>query len=375
MSERLSNLVLLVRCYGRFLLHGRANAQVTNPRCVVIVQFGKLGDMVCTTPVFRAIKQKFPQARVVVVGDRAGGSVLAGNADVDRYIICGKQDVAKTLAALREETPDAGLTAGPSMRGFALLYLAGAHLVVAPQVVGRKSSEGTFYKLVRMLGVLRPHRIGQYAPREYLNLLEPFGITTDDTTKHLAVATEAKERVENFLQEKGLADARLIGIASSAGNKLKNWPAERLAAVADYCAQKYNARVVVLGAPSDKPESDALIRSAKITPLDTTGLFSIEELKALIAQLEVFIGVDTGPIYIAEALGVPTIDIVGPMDENEQPPRGPRNLVVVPPFERTPELFIMSPGIYNETEARRQAQSITVKQVTDAVDVLMARKS
>ena len=56
--------------------------------------------------------------------------------------------------------------------------------------------------------------------------------------------------------------------------------------------------------------------------VNTDGLFSLDELKALIQRLSLFISVDTGPIYIAEAFDVPTIDIIGPMDENEQPPRG-----------------------------------------------------
>ena len=37
-------------------------------------------------------------------------------------------------------------------------------------------------------------------------------------------------------------------------------------------------------------------------------------------MVHLFISVDTGPIYIAEAFNVPTVDIVGPVDENVQPP-------------------------------------------------------
>ncbi len=343
------------------------------PKSVVIVQFGKLGDMVCTTPMFRAIKKASPHTRVIVVGDGVGEQLLAGNPDVDRYIVCGV-DIAPALEVLRREAPEVGITAGPSIRAFALLYLAGARLVVAPRVEGIGSSESRSYKLIRLLGVLAPHRIGRYAPREYLNLLEPIGIRADDTAKHLAYAPAAAARVETLLNEQVPKGAFLVGMASSAGNKLKDWPAERLAAVADHLSARYSATVLILGGPGDKPESEAVRKYlAPATAYhDLTGALSIEELKAVVARLKLFISVDTGPIYIAEAFGIPTIDIVGPMDEREQPPRGPRHLVVVPPGRTKPELYIMSPGHYNKAEARRQAESITVEQVVSAVDTLVS---
>ena len=70
MSERFNNLALLARCAARFALRGPSKKTAHNPKSVVIVQFGKLGDMVCTTPMFRAIQKALPDTRVIVVGDK-----------------------------------------------------------------------------------------------------------------------------------------------------------------------------------------------------------------------------------------------------------------------------------------------------------------
>lgn len=101
---------------------------------------------------------------------------------------------------------------------------------------------------------------------------------------------------------------------------------------------------------------------------------SIDELKALIAQAGLFVAVDTGPVYIAEAFGTPTVDIVGPMDEREQPPRGEIHLVVVPPAPRTPQLHIMNARVYNEEEVRRQTESISVEMVAGACRKILTDK-
>lgn len=376
MRERLSNLVLLLRCAALFLLRGSARRATPVPKSVAVVQFGKLGDMVCTTPMFRGIKAHAPVARVIVVGDKIGELLLAGNTDIDRYIVCGR-DITAALAALKEEHVDAAVTVGPSLRAVALLYLAGIPTIVAPRVEGGPSSESRTYRLVRRLCLLVPHRIGQYAPREYLNLLEPLGIRSEDTTKRLRYTDEAARAAGSILRQAGMEGTLLVGIAVSAGNKVKNWLPERFAAVADHLAAARGARVVLMGGPGDKAESDAVkaLLSPSTPCLDTTGALSIEELKALISRLSLFVSVDTGPIYIAEAFGVPTVDIVGPMDEREQPPRGPRHIAVVPPFKRSPQLYIMSRGAYDYAEARRQAEGITADQVINAAEALLLDKT
>ena len=370
MRERFSSLTLLARCAARFVLRGSSRRAIKSPKSVVVVQFGKLGDMVCTTPVFRAIKRADPGIRVIVVGDKVGEQVLAGNPDVDRYIICGT-DIKPALRELKAEKAEAGITTGPSSRALFLLYLAGAKTLVAPRIEGGASSEGRLYRLLRILALAVPHRMGHYAPREYLRLLEPLGIVSDDTAKHVAISPASREKVEEFWRKHDLAGRRVVGISPSAGNKIKQWPPERFAAVADHVRDTRGAEVLIVAGPGDAKEVAAMRAALNSRVIDAAGAFSIEELKAAIAKLALFISVDTGPIYIAEALGTPTIDIVGPVDEREQPPIGLRHVVVVPPGRAKPELYVMNPYQYNYAEAVRQVEGISVAQVTAAVDGLL----
>ncbi len=362
--------MLLARCGLRFVVCGTSKKEVHHPKSVVIVQFGKLGDMVCTTPMFRAIKKSSPDTRVVVVGDRVGGQVLAGNTDVDRYIVCG-QGIGSALRELASEAPEAGITTGPSSRAFSLLYLAGIKTIVAPRVEGGISSEGRMYRLLRALAIIVPHRMEHYAPREYLRLLEPLGIKSDNTAKHIAVAPSAWGTIEQFWCKHGLEGRRVVGMSPSAGNKIKQWPPERFAAVAGHI-HAAGAAVLIVAGPGDAKEVSAMRAALQVPVVDASGAFSIEELKAAIAKLALFISVDTGPIYIAEALNIPTVDIVGPVDEREQPPIGLHHAVVVPPGRAKPELYVMNPYSYNYAEAVRQVESITVEQVAAAADALMA---
>lgn len=372
MSERLSSIRLTARCFARFITHGFARAVSLAPKSIVIVQFGKLGDMVCTTPMFRAIKKTFPDTRVIVVGDKVGGQVLAGNKDVDRYIFCGR-NIELALQELCAERPNVGITIGPSSRAFALLYLADIPTIIAPRIEGGRSSEGRLYRLLRRLGILVPHTIGSYAPREYLRLLEPIGIVADDTQKHLSISLQTKQKIEEFWIQQGLVGKFVVGISPSAGNKIKQWPPNRFAAVANHLHKVYGAAVLIIAGPNDQKEVGAMRAALTVPVVDSSGAFSIEELKAVVGKLSLFISVDTGPIYIAEAFDVSTIDIVGPVDENEQPPIGPHHIVMVPTQRTSPELYVMNPYHYNYAEARRQVESITVEHVKAAIDLLVPK--
>ena len=141
---------------------------------------------------------------------------------------------------------------------------------------------------------VEPHRMGHYAPREYLRLLEPLGIRTDDTRKHLSYSDTARKSVATFLRVHSLTKSQFAVISPAAGNKVKNWPADRFARVAEYLVSK-GLPVVVIGGKRDKEETELMMREVrkKDRIIDASQEFSIDELKAFVAQAALFVSVDT----------------------------------------------------------------------------------
>lgn len=126
----------------------------------------------------------------------------------------------------------------------------------------------------------------------------------------------------------------------------------------------------MFGAAPDASIVDAVINPSdeRILHLETN---TLDLLKAVVSKLDLVVGVDTGPIYIAEAYKVPTVDIVGPVDENVQPPKGPCHAVVTPHGPRTPQLFILNSRQYDVAEVKRQLDDTRVEDVIAAIDSLM----
>ncbi len=373
MRERISRVALLVRCLFSSLFFGRATRAPQSPSVVIVVLTGKLGDVVCCTPVLRALRARLPQARIIAAGGGVLRAVLTDSGLVDEYLDLESRGALARIKACRAE---AAVVTGPSFTATALLYLAGISLVVAPTVVGGHSpSETRPYKLLRRFITTFPYRMGEYAPRERLRALEPLGIFSDDIKKQLGFSEAADKKMSRFLTDHGIDIKKdfVVGISASAGNKIKEWPEERFAEVADYLIEKHHAKVVLTGGQGDARKVEGVLKHIKnpSAVINAQGQCTLDELKALVSKLGLFVSADTGPIYIAEAFNVPTVDVIGPIDEKEQPPRGRIHRNVVPPNRARPELFVLNARFYDTKEALRQLMSITVSAVTNEIDVLL----
>lgn len=374
MVDKIKNLFLLILCFLYAPFRGKATKKIGSPRKILILQMAKLGDMVCTTPMFRAVKEKYPDAKVYVVGNSVNKELLEGNKDVDEYFVSDKSNFWKLVRRLRREKVDFSCQTSPGFEYLAMLYLAGTPLIATPKIVnGWSPWETRAYKILRKLVLPVSHKMGSYAPREYLRLLEPIKIFTEKTTKYLSFSNKAEETVKNLFLMDGVSDSDfLICISPAAGNKIKQWSPKKFAEVADYLYKNYQAKIFVIGAKNDDVEVQEMFHhlNSDTKIMSTLGKLNLDELKALISRMDMFISVDTGPIYVAETFNVPTVDITGPIDEKEQPPIGKLNRIVHIKNREKPELYVMNAKMYNEVEARRQTNEITTRMVVDEIDDL-----
>ena len=363
-------LFLLVAGYS--VVRGKANRIPKKINKVLVIQMAKLGDMVCTTPVFRALKKTHPEWHLSVMGSSINREVLEGNTDIDEYLVF--DGITSVCRKIRCGTFDVAIVTDPDVVSAALCYLAGVSYVVVPRVVGGYSCFESFcYREIRRVAglMVMDLRIGHYVPGEYVRLLEALGIYENDTRKHLSYSQQAAHKVKEMFG--GYTGVR-VGISPSAGNKIKNWGASKFAQLANDLSLRFGVQVVIFGGERDVAEVDEMRKglSASTKYLDLSQKLSIDELKAAISSVDLFVAVDTGPVYIAEAFSIATVDIVGPVDEREQPPRGRQNLLVIPPGERVPEIHIMNSREYNVVELKRQIESISVEAVLNACATLLS---
>lgn len=111
----------------------------------------------------------------------------------------------------------------------------------------------------------------------------------------------------------------------------KRWPAERWAELA--CALwegEPRLRAILVCGPSEKAEAEriaALVGNR--APLQAwVGSTSFWETASLLARTSAVVGVDSFPLHLAWALGVPTVGLFGPSTPERIGPRGERHVAV-----------------------------------------------
>lgn len=373
--KRINNIYILVLVLCKFLFRGRADKMPKSIKTILVVPVGKLGDIVCTTPVFKALRDTMPDVKIVAAGNTSLlKSLLPDSGLVDEY--CDLDSKTK-IQSIKKINADVAVVTGATFELVAPLYLSGIPLITAPVVKnGYSPNETRPYKILQKLIHTFPYRINEYAPRERLRSLEAVNIFSDDTKKVLGFSDTADRKAELFLKKNGIDVKKdfIVGISPSSGNKIKEWPTARFAEIADYVYKKYQAKICILGSKNDGPKVTEMIGNLnnETVVVDTSGIFNLDELKACISKLSLFISVDTGPIYIAEAFDIPTINIVGPVDERVQPPRGSMHRNVLPPKRTYAPLSILNARSYDQQEAMRQVLSTTVSLVKEEIDILMS---
>ena len=270
-----------------------------------------LGDAAMATPALRSLRRTFPGARITVAGRPGTVCLLEGLPHVDALEPIPVQPGAGQLFAvakrLRPSARDLAVVFPHSFRAALLARLTKARRRLGYDRGGRRWLLTDAEPPNRANGRIEP----VYMAREYLDLLRPLGCADDGQGLEL----HAKEALRARLAEAWAGEGPLVGFAPGAAfGPSKRWPAERYAAVADALRERVGARCVLLTGPDEADTREAVLKAARHPMLEpqSHGADGIAVLKAVISQLDLLIGNDSGPRHVAVAFGVPTVCVMGP---------------------------------------------------------------
>jgi len=142
----------------------------------------------------------------------------------------------------------------------------------------------------------------------------------------LVVPPDAKSRASALLAQ---ARRPLIGVHVSGGRESKQWHLDRFAAVARELARLRGGTIVLTGSPSDRPLVEKVVAElGGIAQLNVCGQLDLVDLAAVLAQLEVLVTGDTGPMHLASAVSTPVVALFGPADPRRYGPSSPRQRIL-----------------------------------------------
>lgn len=277
-----------------------------------------MGDVVYITPMFRAIKTRYPDSRLYVIGAGRVEEVIRHNPDIDKYINY-ENNFWTVVKLLKKEKIDFACLANlGSTMGFALLYLAGIKTISTFSLESGKGDTSVSYSILKTFAITSPFYTGQYVPPQYLKLLEPINANTGDAHFRLYFSKEAENKINNvFTQNNMSVDDFIVAFAPGGAVPERWWPAERFAELAKFFYEEQNAKILLVGAGKDEGPITAMLAVLDGVPAVNLLNQNLDEFKAAISKCDLVIGNDSGPMVTADAFDVANLVLVGPTDERE----------------------------------------------------------
>ncbi|MFH0762820.1 MAG: lipopolysaccharide heptosyltransferase II [Candidatus Omnitrophota bacterium] len=288
---------------------------------ILIVRTDRIGDVLLSTPVVRALREAYPNAYIAMMVSAYTKDIADGNPWLDEAIIYDKDtrhkgwlSSLKFSLALGRKKFELAVILHPTNRVHLVTFFSG---IPARIGYGRK------------LGFLLTERIkhtkqlGRKHEAEYnLDILRHLGIQAVDKSLFMPVKPAAEEWVKQVLGENGISDDdKILAVHPGASCPSKVWPNERFAEAADRLAEEYKFKVLVIAGPKDIAQAQAVIKKMRTPALNLAGRTSVSQLAAVLKKCRLFISNDSGPVHIASAVGTPVISIFGRAQAGLSPKR------------------------------------------------------
>lgn len=293
-----------------------------HPRGILLMAHCLLGDSLVMLPALRALRERFPAARIGLVSERHGTpgriravDVLGGRGLVDEFheLLVGANRLAKLgnrlrlVAALRCQRWDLGIVlvpphppATPALFAVFGQYLRrfGAKQVLLPGPVPpvRRDDRGCALPAPHVADAL-------------LGVLSPLGIAAAPGTGRRELPPLASRPPSLSLPE-GVVP---VAVAPGTNMPCKRWPLERYIAVLQGLAQSVSIHPVLFGGEGDRADCEAIL-AALARPGTLVVGQSIAQAVAAMRSCALYLGNDTGVMHLAAALGKPCVAVFSARD-------------------------------------------------------------
>ena len=348
---------------------------------ILVIPPVKIGDLVCSTHLFREIKKRHPKSHVAVAllvnksRAKTAYDLIKHNQNIDEIITLPGEsfsiyNILKLARELHKKDFD---------WVFGLNFVAMDRIIAFWSCIPNRAMLNSAYANLtcRFLDFFINYhseiRLHYFAPQERLRLLRFIGINDfNDLKTEVFTSQEEEKQADNFLSKNNLSsDDFLIGVALTAGNKIKEWPKDNFIDVANKLIEKYKAKIIFIGGPRDKDDIDYVRSRIKKKTFDTSRDLSLIELAALMRNMNIFISVDTGPLYLANAMGVSVVNIAGPIDVNEQPPLGDKCEIVQKKLSCVPCSYVIKTARFCKRGDLKCVEDTKLEDVLRAVEKLI----
>jgi lipopolysaccharide heptosyltransferase I len=298
-------------------------------RRILLIKPSALGDVVHALPVAATLRRRYPNIALDWLVEEESADIVRGHPALADVVVSGRR---RWLRQLRH--PAEILRALAEMRRFAADLRRRRYDAVL-------DLQGLFKSALYVLAAGAPIRVGFAEGREGAPRVLTHRVVAPSQPVHaverylaLAAAVDATDPVREFhisLSPEDAAAARShlaasprprVALHAAARWRTKLWEVGRWRDLAASLLAE-GMGVLLTGSREDEALAAAIGTGLNPRPLSLVGRVSLKQLVAVLRDVDLMISVDTGPMHIAAAVGLPVVALFGPTDPLRTGPLGP----------------------------------------------------
>ncbi len=308
---------------------------VSRVNSILLIQLADIGDAVLSFSSVRALRERYPQSKIMVAVREKSAELIALCPWADGVIpvVEKKRSAWRELVfqwgffrRLRRYNFDLVVDLRTGTRGAILAFLSGAR-----ERVGFYSTDGRPWRDLVYSKIFRPAlQPGLHMSRYLLDLLAAYGVATDHPQPEFIVPLAMQEQVDELLRQANVPTNKpLVAVQPFSLWRYKELSTEKYVQLIGWIREKYQLPVLVVGGPGEEERVQAIVEGCGQDGVyNFVGQTSIGLYGALLHRCRLFIGVDSAGQHLAAAAGVATVVIYGPSCPLTWAPQGERHLVV-----------------------------------------------
>lgn len=293
---------------------------------ILVIKLRHIGDVLLTVPVFKALRESFPAAKISALVNSGSEGVLIGNPLIEN-IITFRRDIKQFnsirryiaelsfLKDIRKHSFDMTVDLTGGDRAAIVSFLSGAKYRIGIDPMGR----GFIGKRYLYTHLNRPNG-ASHMVLQNLEILRKVGIFTSDLSVNIYIDKETEISIESIFQTYGVNDNDVIvHIHPTSRWLFKCWRDDYMAEIIKWFIKR-DIKVFI----TSSQNKNELIKVNKIISLikscgnykknliDLSGKTTLKQLAAISKRATIFFGVDSAPMHIAAAVNTPVVSLFGP---------------------------------------------------------------
>ncbi len=287
---------------------------------VLLIKLGALGDVLRTTPLVPALKQKWPGARVTWLSAEPARPLIERHPDVDKIVTIESVEAGETdicglsWDAIVNLDEDAAATRiardAPAREKFGITRNAAGRLAPLSPLAE---------ELIRLASDDRMKFRENQMPYQAL-YFRSAGLTWMGVPYIYSAPPDASARRARLFGDSDRSTQARAGMFVGASPRYANkfWTESEIEIFcAEYQAAPRDRELVLFGGPGERERLDRLAASASCRNLRRIGVDTLDDLAAAVSGFQTVICGDTLVMHLAEALGVRTVVLFGPTSHTE----------------------------------------------------------